>query len=53
MIAIGIMVTLVFMIACGILLILDDKHMKRQMDEQMREFLAKFELDEETEIPNV
>lgn len=52
MIALGILGALVFISAYGILLILDDKQTKRQLDEQMREFLAKFEL-EETEIQNV
>ena len=50
MIVLGIIITLIFLMVIGVVVVWDDKQIKRQMDEQMREFLAKFEIEEEKEI---
>ena len=46
MIVLGVILTLFILMAIGVVLILDDKPIKRRMDDEMREFLAKFELKE-------
>ena len=50
MIVLGIIITFIFLMVIGVVVVWDDKQIKRQMDEQMREFLAKFEIEEEKEI---
>lgn len=52
MIVLGIILTLFILMALGVVLIWDDKQIKHEMNEETREFLSKFELEEEKETPN-
>ena len=52
MIVLGVILTLFILMILGVVLIWDGKQIKRKMDSEMQEFLAKFELEEEMETQN-